>query len=113
MFMVKTTLLYTARAEGISNLSSKTHIYHIQMTSLEEKTAAGEISLGPLRGINSTDCGMSVPHQLISSYECISLSKTQVTLRKGSLQISATLGIGVSSEPGMSDCYQHKFHMIS
>lgn len=83
--MVKTTLLYTARAEGISNLSSKTHIYHIQMTSLEEKTAAVEISLGPLQGINSTDCGMSVPHQLISSYERISLSKTQVTLRKGSL----------------------------
>lgn len=88
MFMVKTTPVYTARAERISNLSSKTHIYHIQMTSLEEKTAAVEISLGPLQGINSTDCGMPAPHQLISSYEGVSLSKTQVTLRKGSLQIS-------------------------
>ena len=90
MVMVKTTPLDRARAEGISNLSSKTPIYHIQMTSLEEKTAAVEISLGPLQGINSTGCGMSVPHQLIPSYERISPSKTQVTLRKGSLHISHT-----------------------
>lgn len=71
MFIFKTTPLDRSRAEGMSNLSSKTHIYHIPMTSLEEKTAAVEISLGPLQGINSTDCGMSVPHQLISSHECI------------------------------------------
>lgn len=30
--------------EGISNLSCKTHIYHIQMVGLVEKTAAEEIS---------------------------------------------------------------------
>lgn len=82
------------------------------MTSLEEKTAAVEISQRPLEGMNSTVWGMSGPHQLISSHERISLSKTQVTLRKGSLQISHTQGICVSSEPGMSDCYQLKCHMI-
>lgn len=90
MIMVKTTPLYIARAEGMPNLSSKIHIYHIQMTSLEGKTAAMEISLGPLQGINSTDCGMSVPHQVIVSHERISLSETQVALRTGSLQISHT-----------------------
>ena len=113
MCMFKTTSLYRARAERRANLSSKTHIYHIQMTSLEEKTAVVEISPGPLQGINSTDSGMPVPHQLISSSEHGSLSETQVTLRKGSLQISYTRGICVSSEPDRSDCYRHKCHRIT
>ena len=88
--MFKTTSLHRARADGIANLSSKTQIYHIRMTSLEEKTAAVEISPGPLQGINSTDCGMPVPHQLIPSSERVSLSEMQVTLRKGSWQIYHT-----------------------
>lgn len=88
--MFKATSLHRARADGIANLSSKTRIYHIRMTSLEEKTAAVEISPGPLQGINSTDCGMPVPHQLIPSSERVSLSEMQVTLRKGSWQIYPT-----------------------